>query len=228
MQAESDSESTQKFPVAEENRVRRVPSRGSYTRADIYPILDDALVGQVGFDSENGPVVIPMLFARDGDRILLHGSTKSRLMLAIISGKKVCFSVTLLDGIVLAKSLFHHSMNYRAATCFGRGSEITGSDERMEALRLMSEKVLPSRWSDARQPHEKEMKATCIAAIEIESASAKIRNGPPIDEPDDLSLPVWSGILPMRTIAEEPVADEHTQTDVPAYMHDWRKAFNSQ
>lgn len=214
------------FEIGEKNQVRRVSRRASYSRAEVYSILDRALVGQVGFVSGNGPFIIPMLFARDGDRLLLHGSTKSRLMLAIISGQDLCFSVTHLDGLVLAKSLFHHSMNYRSATCFGVGSEIKDPGQRMDGLRIISEKVMPGRWNDARKPLDKEMKATCVAAITIQSASAKIRTGGPIDEPEDHSLPVWAGVVPLTTTVGEPVPGEHSQSSEPDYMNHCRHAFN--
>jgi nitroimidazol reductase NimA-like FMN-containing flavoprotein (pyridoxamine 5'-phosphate oxidase superfamily) len=211
------------FAADDQNRIRRVPNNAVYDREKVYSILDAALVGQIGFVGESGPVIIPMLFARDGDRLLIHGSTKSRLMLAISGEQKVCFSVTHLDGLVLAKSLFHHSMNYRSVTCFGVGGEVTGVEQRLEALRLMSEKMLPGRWEDARKPSAKEMKATCIAEIMIQSASAKVRKGPPNDDKEDLSLPVWSGILPLRPATGDPIPDQGQEVDLPNYIKHWQR-----
>ncbi len=212
------------------NQVRRVAKRGHYDRETVFKILDQNLVGQVGFCSDDGPIIIPMLFARRDDELLFHGSSKSRLMNMLCSGSKICVSATILDGLVLAKSLFHHSMNYRSVTVFGSGYEITSDQQRIEALRIISDKTMPGRWDDARGPNVQEMKATCVAAVKIESASAKIRTGEPADDPDDLTLPVWSGVVPFVQHAGQPLAaaDNTPGLEVPEYLNRWRADHNSQ
>jgi len=211
------------------NRVRQVANRGHYDRETVYQILDASLVGNIGFVTDDGPCIIPMLFARCGDELLFHGSSKSRLMNMLCGGGKICVSTTLLDGLVMAKSLFHHSMNYRSVTVFGCGYEVTDENERMEAVRIIADKTMVGRWDDARQPNVQEMKATCIAAVKIESASAKIRTGPPKDEPDDLELPVWTGVLPLAQVAGEPIdrEDEVADLKVPDYVKRWRQEVNA-
>jgi len=210
------------------NRVRQVAKRGHYDRETVYQILDASLVGNIGFVTDDGPCIIPMLFARRGDELLFHGSSKSRLMNVLCGADKICVSTTLLDGLVMAKSLFHHSMNYRSVTVFGTGYEVTDEDERMEALKIITDKTMVGRWDDARQPNLQEMKATCIAAVKIESASAKIRTGPPKDEPADMELPVWTGVLPLNQVAGEPIdrPDEVADLKVPSYVSQWREQMN--
>jgi nitroimidazol reductase NimA-like FMN-containing flavoprotein (pyridoxamine 5'-phosphate oxidase superfamily) len=197
------------------NRVRQVAKRGHYDRETVYQILDASLVGNIGFVSD--------------DELLFHGSSKSRLMSMLCGGEKICVSTTLLDGLVMAKSLFHHSMNYRSVTAFGSGYEVTDEKERMEALRIISDKTMVGRWDDARQPNVQEMKATCIAAVKIESASAKIRTGPPSDEPADMELPVWTGVIPLSQIAGDPIdrPDEVANLKVPDYVDQWRQQANA-
>ncbi len=166
---------------------------------------------------------------RKEDDLLFHGSTKSRLMQTLASGQELCISITQTDGIVLAKSLFHHSMNYRSAAVFGTGRELTTEEERMTALRVISDKVMPGRWDDARQPSVQEMKATSVVAVNIETASTKIRTGGPVDDPADLNLPVWSGVVPLRQIAEAVIPDDNEKAELeqPDYVEVWRKQFNS-
>ena len=221
--------SPSEFPLSAKNRVRQVAKRGVYDRETVYQILDRSLICHVAFVNEDSPFVIPMLFARRNDELLFHGSTKSRLMQLLTSGRKVCISVAILDGLVLAKSLFHHSMNYRSVSVFGEGRELTNEDDRLSALQSISEKVMPQRWDDARLPNALEMKATCVAAIKIETASAKIRTGGPVDDPDDVNLPVWSGVVPLRQVADSPIRDEQEGTELatPEYVEAWQRQFNS-
>jgi nitroimidazol reductase NimA-like FMN-containing flavoprotein (pyridoxamine 5'-phosphate oxidase superfamily) len=216
--------SASEFEATGCNRVRQAAKRGHYDRATVFEILDANLIGNVGFITADGPCIIPMLFGRRDDELLFHGSSKSRLMSVLCSGEPVCVSTTTLDGLVLAKSAFHHSMNYRSATVFGTGFEVTDEDQRMAALKNITDKTMMGRWEDARQPNLQEMKATCIAAVRIESASAKIRTGPPNDDPEDMSLPVWTGVIPLSQVAGEPInrPDETLDLEVPEYVHQWR------
>ena len=212
------------------NQVRQVSKRGHYDHETVYQILDQNLIGQVAFVSDQQPIIIPMLFARRNDELLFHGSTKSRLMRVLCSGEPICVSATILDGLVMAKSLFHHSMNYRSVTVFGSGYEVEDKEEHMEALRIISEKTMPGRWDDARQPNAQEIKATCIAAIKIESASVKIRTGAPSDAPEDFDLPVWSGVIPISQSAGDPIRGEQgsQNLELPDYLKSWRSDFNNQ
>ena len=212
------------FERTELNRVRRVPARGVYDRATIYPIVDAALICHVGLVEEGQPIVIPTLHARRGDEILLHGATTSRLMRYAASGAPLCITVTHVDGLVLARSVFHHSANYRSAVLFGKGDLIEDEDEKMAALELFTEKLIPGRWADARIPNATELKATSVVTVTIESASAKIRTGPPKDDEEDYALNVWAGVLPMQQITGAPEVDPASRHEVPvpAYLHAWQ------
>ncbi len=203
------------------NAVRQVAKRGHYDKETVYEVLDANLVASVGFVTPDGPIIIPMLFARLEDQLFFHGSTKSRLMQMLCSGSRICVSVTSLDGLVLAKSVFHHSMNYRSVTAFGCGAEVTDETQRNEILRLMTDKVMHGRWEDARQPNPQELKATCVAAVKIDSASAKIRTGDPVDDAEDLQLPVWSGVIPLTQVALPPIEAPDNSAPQPAYLTDW-------
>jgi nitroimidazol reductase NimA-like FMN-containing flavoprotein (pyridoxamine 5'-phosphate oxidase superfamily) len=211
------------FPITNLNRVRRLPERGQYDAATVYEILDAALVGHVGFIVEGRPFVIPTLIARSGDELLLHGATSSRLLRHLEQGNEACVAVTHLDGLVLARSVFHHSVNYRSAVVFGRGRLLEGNTQRLAALETFTEKLLPGRWADARRPNDVELKATAVIAIRIESASAKIRTGAPKDDEEDYALPVWAGILPLMTHYSEPQPDgplpEHIS--LPDYLREF-------
>ena len=205
------------------NRVRQAAKRGHYDKETVHQILDRNLVANVGFATPDGPFVIPMLFARQEDQLLFHGSTKSRLMQMLCSGSPICVSATSLDGLVLAKSVFHHSMNYRSVTVFGNGVEITDETQRIEALRIITDKVMQGRWEDARQPNQQEMKATCVVGVSINSASAKVRTGDPVEDDNDLNLPVWSGVIPFNQVASPPIpaAADNNSLPSPQYLTDW-------
>jgi hypothetical protein len=195
-------------PPSQRAQVRRLPGRAAYDRETIHAILDEGLVCHVGFVSEGQPHVIPMNYGRDGDRLLLHGSAASRLMRGLEAGWPVCLTVTLLDGLVLARSAFHHSMNFRSVVMFGRATPVDDPAAKSAALRAISEHVVPGRWDEVRPPNARELAATAVLEVPIEEASAKIRTGPPRDDLEDLSLPVWAGVLPLETIPGEPVPDE--------------------
>jgi hypothetical protein len=196
-------------------RVRRVPERGAYDKATINAILDDALVGHVGFVADGFPYVIPMVVARRGDELLLHGSTASRLTRHLGTGAEVSVCVTHLDGLVVARSVFDNSMNYRSVIVFGRARAITAQDEKLEALRTIVEHLLPGRWEESRQPNDKELRATAILAVPLDEASAKIRSGPPQDDEADVDLEVWAGELPLRLTPSAPRTDPEMRSDVP-------------
>ncbi|HJZ48956.1 MAG TPA: pyridoxamine 5'-phosphate oxidase family protein [Roseiflexaceae bacterium] len=211
------------FPKTSRNKVKRLPERGHYDAATIYPIIDAALICHVGFVLDGQPFIIPTLHARRGDTILLHGAKGNRLLRHIQSGGEVCISVTLMDGIVLARSVFHHSINYRSAVLFGKGAVIADDQARLQALEAFTERLIPGRWRDVRQPNEVELKQTTIVAVPIESASAKIRNGPPKDEAEDYDLPVWAGVLPLQHAAGMPIADPQLKpgVELPDYIRDF-------
>jgi len=203
------------FPILERNRVRRVPKRGQYDKDTIYRILDEGLVCHVGLVEDGQPVVIPMNYARRDDTVILHGAPASRLVQYVQAGHPVCVTVTLLDGLVLARSVYHHSMNYRSAVVFGRGRLIEAEKEKLAALEVLTEHILPGRWQVARRPNRQELDATAVVSIAIESASAKVRTGPPADDEDDYQLPVWAGILPIQQHALTPVNDPRLRKDIP-------------
>lgn len=189
------------FERTDKNRVRRVPQRGHYDRETVYAIVDAALICHVGFVQDGQPFVIPTLHARRGDELLLHGASTSRLMQLAAAGAPLCVTVTHVDGIVLARSVFHHSINYRSAVLFGEGRAVTDPDEKMAALAAFTERLIPGRWQDARPPNETELKATAVIALPIETASAKIRTGPPGDDEADYARDTWAGVLPLAVHA---------------------------
>lgn len=217
---------TDDFPVTHQNQVKRLPNRAAYDRATIFAILDEALICQVAFVQDGQPVVIPVLHARDGERILLHGSLSSRLLNHLAAGGQVCLTTTLLDGIVLARSVFHHSVNYRSAVVFGHGQAIENPAEKMAALQIFTERLIRGRWGDARIPNERELAATAVAAVTIESASAKVRTGGAMDDEADLELPVWAGVLPLSLAAGTPVPqpDLPARIGIPDYIRDYQPA----
>lgn len=208
------------FEANERNRVRRVAKRGAYDFETVFSVIDAAPIGHVAIsDNDLGLTVIPMLHSRMEDSLVFHGATTSRLMVCLGSGEPISVSFAIVDGLVLAKSLFHHSMNYRSAVVFGTGHLVRDESERMAALKSISDKIMPGRWEDARQPSDKEMKATAIVKLKIESASAKIRTGPPNDDTEDHLLKFWSGVVPFETRMLAPVADEHSQEiEIPEYL----------
>ena len=194
------------FEKSNLNTVKRLPKRGFYDKETIYGILDKHFLCHLSWEDEGQPYMIPTAYGRKDDTLFVHGSSKSRMLSALTDGRPLCMVVTIIDGLVLARSAFHHSMNYRSVVIFGRAREIEG-DEKMEALRIVSDQILPGRWDEVRLPSDIEMKATTVLAIEIDSASAKIRTGPPSDDAEDYDLPVWAGILPIHLSYDEPVED---------------------
>lgn len=199
--------SMSEFTPTERTQVRRLPKRGNYDRETVYRILDEAMVCHVGFVVDGQPFVIPTGFGRDGDTLYIHGSAASRMLGAAAQGIQICITVTLLDGLVLARSAFHHSMNYRSVVILGNARSVESEDEKVAALRIFTEHIVPGRWNDIRKPTVQELKATSVLAIPLKEASAKIRTGPPIDDDEDYALPIWAGVLPLQTIPGAPIKD---------------------
>lgn len=207
-------------------RVRREHARGSYERATIDSILDAGLVCHLGFVTEEGPVVIPTLHARVGDQLFLHGSAASRAIRTVGSGIDVCATVTLLDGLVLARSVFNHSVNYRSVIVFGQARLVDDPAEKLAGFRALTEQLLPGRWDDVRPPSRRELKATSLLTLPIGEASAKLRTGPPGDgDGPDAELDVWAGVIPLGVRAGEPVADPRLTPGVamPDYVRSYAR-----
>lgn len=202
--------------------VRRLSERGRYDADTIHAILDEALICHVGFNAAHGPVVLPTIHARVGNTLYLHGSAGAN-MLRTAPSQSVCVSATLVDGIVAARSTFHHSMNYRSVVVFGEPRVVTDPDERMVAFEAITEHVLPGRWADARHPNAREDRATAVLALDISEASAKVRTGPPGDEPEDMMLDVWAGVIPLAVTAGDPVSapDLKAGVELPGYVRDY-------
>jgi uncharacterized protein len=203
------------IPPTERTRVVREPHRGSHDREAIYKILDEGFVCHVGFSVDAQPYVIPTMFARVGDHIYFHGSAASRMLRNLSNGLAVCLTVTLADGLVLARSVFNHSMNYRSVVALGKATLIEQPEEKLAALRAFTEKILPGRWDEARQPNEKELKATSILRLPLTEVSAKVRIGPVEDDAPDYALQVWAGIIPLRLTPGTPERDERCDPAIP-------------
>jgi len=206
--------------------LKRLPQRGSYDREVINQILDEGFVCHVGFAVDGKPFVIPTGYARVGDSLLIHGSQASRMLRTLGQGIDVCVTVTLIDGLVLARSAFHHSMNYRSVVVFARATVIEDSAAKVAALRALSEHMIPGRWVDVRSPNEREVQQTTVLSLPLTEASAKVRTGPPLDDEEDYDLPVWAGVIPLRLVAEMPVEDPRLlpNTDVPKYADEYERA----
>lgn len=199
----------------ERTTVRRHPERGVYDFSTIAAILDEGLVCHVGFTIESQPYVIPAIYGRVRDTLYIHGSTASRMIRALREGVPVCVTVTLLDGLVLARSAFHHSMNYRSIVILGRAAEVAGT-EKVKALEAISDHLFPGRWREVRPPNEIELKATVVLSLPIEEASAKVRTGPPVDDEDDYGLSCWAGEIPLRLVPQLPVPDPRLSPHIVA------------
>lgn len=200
--------------ATQRSTIRRIPKRGSQERELIYSILDEALVAHVGFISNNQPFVIPMAYGREGDRLYLHGSPVSRLLKTLERGVDVCFTVTILDALVVARSLFHHSMNYRSVVLFGKATLLNSEGEKMKALRAFTEHMIPGRWQDARIPSDRKLKGTTVLSMPIDEGSAKVRTGQPQDDPQDYSLPIWAGELPLKLTAGVAIPDPQLRSGI--------------
>jgi nitroimidazol reductase NimA-like FMN-containing flavoprotein (pyridoxamine 5'-phosphate oxidase superfamily) len=208
-------------------QVERLPERGHYDRETIHGILDQAFVCHVGFVADGQPYVIPTGYGRSGDFLYIHGSAASRMLRNLAAGIPVCVTVTLLDGLVVARSLFHSSMNYRSVVILGTARLVTDREEKMRALRAVSEQIFPGRWDDARLPTEQELKATSVLAVPLAEASAKVRTGPAKDDKEDYALPIWAGIVPLRVTAGAPEPDSALPPDVAARVPQYLRAYRA-
>jgi len=214
-----------KFPQTTRTTLKRLPKRGHYEHDTVYGILDEGFICHVGFVVDGNPVVIPTGYARVDDKLYVHGSQASRMLRTLAEGIDACVTVTIVDGLVLARSAFHHSINYRSVVVFGRAQVVTYSEEKLAALFAFSEHVIRGRWNEVREPTEAELKQTTVLCLPLTEASAKIRTGPPIDDEEDYDLPVWAGVLPLRLAAGEPVKDPRLNEGVavPEYLRDYQR-----
>lgn len=204
-------------------RVVREPDRAVYDREAVNRILDEGFLCHVGFVVEGQPFVIPTSYGRDGNVLYVHGSAASRMLRNLTQGIPVCITVTLLDGLVLARSIFNHSMNYRSVVILGTATLVDDPEEKLKALRVLSEHIIPRRWDDSRQPNEKELKATSALRVPIEEFSAKVRVGPAIDDEPDYTFPTWAGVIPLDTTVGAPIRDERCEHELPAYLRSYSR-----
>jgi uncharacterized protein len=204
-------------------RVVRESDRGVYDRDTVNRILDEAFLCHVGFVADGQPFVIPTSYGRNGNVLYIHGSAASRMLRNLNQGIPVCITITLLDGLVLARSVFNHSMNYRSVVILGTATLVADPDEKLKALRALSEHIIPSRWDDSRQPNEKELKATSVLRVPIEEFSAKVRVGPPVDDEPDYAFPTWAGVIPLNTTTGAPIRDERCQRELPEYLRNYSR-----
>ena len=213
------------FSKTKRTTLKRLPKRGVYERNSIYDILDEGFICHVGFAVDSKPVVIPTGYARVEDQLYIHGSQASRMLRTLSEGVDVCITVTLVDGLVLARSAFHHSINYRSVVIFGRASLVSDPKTKLAALFAFSEHVLPGRWDEVRAPTPEELKATSVLSLELTEASAKVRTGPPLDDEGDYSLPVWAGVIPLQVTSGAPIRDPRLLdgTEPPSYAINYRR-----
>ena len=195
-------------------KVRRLSKRAVYDKAQVHAILDEGFLCHVGFVQDGQPFVIPTLYARSGETLYMHGSGASRMLKTLAQGVAVCVTVTLVDGYVLARSAFHHSMNYRSVTALGKARQVCDETEKMTALQVITDHIVPQRWDEVRGPNPLEMKQTIVLALPLEEVSAKVRVGPPADDDEDYALPIWAGVVPVRTQLGEPVGDGRVLPEV--------------
>lgn len=212
------------FTPSGRSRVKRLNQRAAYDKATVYGVLDQGLICHVAYVIEDQPHITPTAYWREGDRVLWHGSSASRMLRTVKEKVPVSLNVSFFDGLVLARSGFHHSINYRSVTLFGRAEALTGEAEKLAALEAFTERVTPGRWPELRAPTSQEVKATTVVWMEIEEASAKIRTGPPADDEEDYALPIWAGVVPLGTVIGEPIPDPRLDAAIapPAYLKDFR------
>jgi uncharacterized protein len=207
------------------SQIKRVPQRGNYERQVIYEILDEGLVCHVGFVVDGQPFVIPTTYGRVEDQLYIHGSPASRMLQSLQTGIEVCLTVTLLDGLVLARSAFHHSMNYRSVVIFGTATIVQDAEQKLAALRAFTDHVVPKRWAQVRQPSRQELQGTLVLSLPLAEASAKVRTGPPLDDEADYTLPVWAGVVPLQLVAGKAIADSRVQStiNIPAEVQNYTR-----
>jgi nitroimidazol reductase NimA-like FMN-containing flavoprotein (pyridoxamine 5'-phosphate oxidase superfamily) len=206
-----------RFPPTERTNVKRLPKRGVYDKARVHAILDEGLICHIGFTHDGQTYVIPTGYVRVDDRIYIHGSAASRMLGTLKQGIDICLTVTLLDGLVLARSAFHHSMNYRSVVVLGKAQLVTDPNEKVAALHAFVDHVVPGRWDEVRQPTAKELHGTYVLALALNEVSAKVRTGPPIDDEEDYELAIWAGVVPLRIESGEPVADPRIAPGLPRF-----------
>jgi nitroimidazol reductase NimA-like FMN-containing flavoprotein (pyridoxamine 5'-phosphate oxidase superfamily) len=213
-------------PPSERTTLKRRAGRGDHERATIHAILDEALICTVSFVRDGTPAAIPMAYCRKGEQIYLHGSTANRMLRSLRDGGETCVTVALLDGLVLARSAFHHSVNYRCVVIYACAREVSDPGEKLAALEATVEHLVPGRWRDVRKPTQEEMRSTLVLSLPIDEASAKVRTGPPIDDAEDLAFATWAGVVPLRQVADEPVADapQSTRISTPTYASEYDDA----
>jgi hypothetical protein len=207
------------YTPTERTQVKRLPKRGVYDREQVHAILDEGFICHVGFVSDGQPYVIPTGYARAGEQIYIHGSAASRMLRALGEGVPLCVTVTLVDGLVLARSAFHHSMNYRSVMVLGQARLVTDPEEKQAALSHFTNHIMPGRWDAVRLPYDPEMKSTTVLALPLDEVSAKVRTGGPIDDEEDYALPIWAGVLPLRPQFGEPLPDTRLHPDAPAFRN---------
>ena len=198
-------------------RVTRLPKRAVYDKAQVHAILDEGFFCHVGFTVDDQPYVIPTGYVRAGEKLYIHGSAASRMLRTLDQGIKVCVTVTLVDGLVLARSSFHHSVNYRSVVVLGTAQLVLDRDEKMDALRRFTNHIVPGRWDEARVPNDQELKATSVLVLPMEEVSAKVRTGPPIDDEEDYEIPIWAGVVPVHLRAGDPIPDDRISADAEAF-----------
>src|SRR6266508_2440476 len=213
----------QNFPQTTRTTLKRLPSRGSYDHDLINQILDEGFICHIGFAVDDQPFVIPTGYARAGDKLFIHGSQASRMLRTLEKGINVCLTVTLIDGLVLARSAFHHSMNYRSVVVFGRATIVDDPAEKISALQALSDHMIPGRWDDVREPNERELQLTTVLSLPLTEASAKVRTGPPLDDEEDYELTNWAGVIPLRLVADAPIPDPRLPAGIepPPYAFEY-------
>lgn len=219
--------------MTERTKIKTNAIRAVYDIESIIKIIDESFLCHIGFAIENQPFVIPVCYGRENDKIFFHGAKGSRMFHALRTGKEICVTISIVDGIVLARSAFNHTINYRSVVIFGKARELIDPAEKTNALNIITEHIIPGRWNDVRKPTDKELNATSIFTLKINEASAKVRTGPPLDDEDDLKLDVWAGVLPLKMVDEEPVKDDsikeitNNDSDIPEYIRNYRKPESS-
>ena len=213
------------FEQTERTTLKRLPKRGEYDHAAVYQILDEGFICHVGFIARDKPVVIPTSYARIGNHLYVHGSAASRMLRSLEQEIDVCVTVTLIDGLVLARSAFHHSINYRSVVIFGNASLVVDPDEKINALHALTDHIVPGRWKDVRLPNESELRATMVLKLPLVEVSAKVRTGPPIDDDEDYALSVWAGVVPLTLTADTPIDDDRLASGIepPEYALKYRR-----
>ena len=224
--------SIKEFPVTERTKIKSNAIRAVYDVADIIKIIDDSFICNIGFVTDNQPFVIPVSYGRENNKIFFHGAKGSRMFKTLRTGTEICVTITIVDGIVLARSAFNHTINYRSVVIFGKAQEINDPTEKTKSLKTITEHIIPGRWNDVREPNDKELNATSVFSLDINEASAKVRSGPPLDKDEDLKLNVWAGVLPLRMENEEPIIDStiidgiNHNTIVPDYIKKFKEKNN--